>query len=308
VSHTENGFTFEMTTVPKVIEGETDSITVRIIGPTETGIRFQIRRSKPGQNSETLLEQYATVRLNVSDSATGQYYTPVTGGEKGTKQYYYFEVRDNIGQLLASFTSEDGAPFVLKNFGYVPGPVIALHVLFMFVTVFCVAMGAVYAFGVLRENDDIRSMTYFLLLATVSAFIGGYPFGWAMNHYAFGVVWEGVPFGTDATDNKTQLLFVYLIFATLAGLGSLTRGRFGRDVFSVRTLGGIGVSVFAFMLFIYLIPHSIQFSPELTYGVCYSFIGIVALVYLAALRFSASPKGEALDSDIRMKKRKRAGK
>ena len=64
-------------------------------------------------------------------------------------------------------------------------------------------------------------------MATIAAFLGGYPVGFAMNWYAFGVLWEGVPFGTDATDNKTQLLFVYLLFLTLATLGSL-RGRPGR--------------------------------------------------------------------------------
>jgi hypothetical protein len=120
-------------------------------------------------------------------------------------------------------------------------------------------------------------------LAALFAFLGGYPFGFAMNWYAFGTIWEGVPFGTDATDNKTQLLFVYFLFMVLISLGSLTRGRIGRDLFSPKALGWFGLSAFVLKLAIYLIPHSIQFSVGLTRGVCYSFIGLVVMLYLYAL-------------------------
>jgi ABC-type Fe3+-siderophore transport system permease subunit len=99
-----------------------------------------------------------------------------------------------------------------------------------------------------------------------------------MNWYAFGGTWEGVPFGTDATDNKTQLLFVYLIFAMLATWGSF-RGS-GRDLFAPKTLGVIGLGTFAVMLFTYLIPHSIQFEATFTYAFCYTWTAIVAALYL----------------------------
>ncbi|RME30701.1 MAG: hypothetical protein D6800_01625, partial [Candidatus Zixiibacteriota bacterium] len=103
-----------------------------------------------------------------------------------------------------------------------------------------------------------------------------------MNYFAFGGYWEGVPFGHDATDNKTQLLFLYLLFATLSGLGTLSRGRWGRDIVSPKTLAGIAVGSFAVMLFIYLIPHSIQFTPAFTYAFCYSWIGLLVIWYLIA--------------------------
>jgi hypothetical protein len=103
-----------------------------------------------------------------------------------------------------------------------------------------------------------------------------------MNYYAFNVVWEGVPFGTDATDNKTQLLFLYLAMVWLVSLGSLTKGKW-RDLYPPKVLGWFGVVAFVLLFAIYLIPHSIQFSAALTYSVCYSFIGVVALIYLIGL-------------------------
>jgi len=42
-------------------------------------------------------------------------------------------------------------------------------------------------------------------------FYRGYPLGWAMNYYAFGTMWEGIPFA-GFTDNKTQIVLFYLVF------------------------------------------------------------------------------------------------
>jgi len=194
--------------------------------------------------------------------------------------YYYFEITDANDSSLATFRQIDGSPFLLKYIGEVPLAILATHILFIFVTVFFVALATVSALPLIGGGSNVRPMTRYLFWATVFCFLGGYPFGVPMNYYAFDVFWEGVPFGTDATDNKTQLLFVYLLFATLSGLGTLTGGRFGRDIYTARTLGWVGLSSFAVMLFIYLIPHSIQFSAGLTYAFCYSWIAIVTLLYL----------------------------
>jgi ABC-type Fe3+-siderophore transport system permease subunit len=179
--------------------------------------------------------------------------------------------------------AEDGAPFFLRYIGEVPMFILLSHILFIFATVFFVAMATVHAFRVIGCGEGLAPMAKYLFWAMVCCFMGGYPFGIPMNWYAFGGTWEGVPFGTDATDNKTQLLFVYLVFASLATLGSLTGGKIGRDLFAPKTLGVIGVGSFAVMLFIYLVPHSIQFEPGFTYAFCYTWTGIVAALYVLGL-------------------------
>jgi hypothetical protein len=123
-------------------------------------------------------------------------------------------------------------------------------------------------------------MARYFAIAATTVFLGGYLFGFAMNYFAFGTIWEGVPFGTDATDNKTQILLLYLLFLTLASLGSLTGGKRGRDLYSPRTRGWFGVGAFLLMLLVYFVPHSTQFSPGLTYVVGYSFAALMVLLYL----------------------------
>lgn len=281
ISHTENGFTFEMTTIPKALETSLARIPLKVTGPFEPNLHVQFRPSKLGQDETSELRLYGTVPLSIKDSATGLYVAEVSAGSRGRKLYYYFEVRDNTGGYRAGFTQADGKPFVLKYIGHVPTLVLISHIALMATTVFFVALGSLYAISLIRGRQNARPMATCFFLAALSAFLGGYPFGFAMNHYAFGTIWEGVPFGTDATDNKTQLLFAYLLFITLAGIGSLSKGELGRDIYPPKGLGWFGVGTFGLMLSIYLIPHSIQFTPELTYTVCYSFLGVVALLYAA---------------------------
>ena len=279
LSHSEGGYTFEMTTVPKITEYQSDSLRLTIDGPIGPGDRVVYRTTgHPGLDTVPF-EKYTTGSA-AYDTAAGEYFALVEAGPRGQREYYVFEVIDSTGATLARFTKDEGRPFLLRYIGEVPSYILIPHIIFMFVTVFCLAYGSVNSVYVISGRQSVHSMAIWYFWAMAATFLGGYIFGPPMNYYAFDGFWEGVPFGTDATDNKTQLLFVYLLFVVAASLGSLTRGKFGRDAFRPRVLGWFGFLGFFVMLGIYLIPHSIQFSPALTHAVCYSFIGLFLVVYL----------------------------
>jgi len=278
LAHSDGEYSFEINTVPKIDEYESDRVTVGISGPLE-GKQVVFRTSQPRSLPADQVEDFDAVIMQPVAETTGLYYTEVTAGEKNHRFYYYFEVQDSTGLVEATFKTSDGSPFYLRYIGVVPTFVLLSHIFFIFATVFAVAMATVLAFRVISFGEGLAPMAKYLFWAMVLCFFGCYPFGIPMNWYAFGATWEGVPFGTDATDNKTQLLFVYLAFASLATWGSLRNGR-GRDLFAPKTLGVIGLGSFAVMLFIYLIPHSIQFEATFTYGFCYTWIAIVAALYL----------------------------
>jgi hypothetical protein len=65
-----------------------------------------------------------------------------------------------------------------------------------------------------------------------------------MQKFAFGVAWTGFPFGSDLTDNKTLIAFLFWIAALVAG----RKGRPARPFVLAASL---------VMLVIYLIPHSL---------------------------------------------------
>jgi hypothetical protein len=288
VIHTDNGIPFELVTVPKAIEHDKVSMVVAVGNVPDSGVSVRFRFTE----DETLpLTDFSTLIMEPSEkwpSEIGRsYWTEIEAGPKGGRLRYFFDVADSGGNQIARLTYHEDEPFNFKYFGTVPVIILTLHILFMFATVFCISMVMVQAFGVWRDGEAATMMS-FLMWATVACFIGAIPFGIPMNWYAFGSTWEAVPFGHDATDNKTQLLFVSLLFATLAGLGSLRRGRGGRDLISPRNLAWLGFGSFAVMLFIYLIPHSIQFSPLFTHIFSWSWIGIVVAAYVYA--FTRSKK------------------
>jgi hypothetical protein len=87
--------------------------------------------------------------------------------------------------------------------------------------------------------------------ATIGLFIGGLLFGALVQKYAFEAYWTGWPFGYDLTDNKTLVAFLFWLIA----LWRTAKNRNAR---------GWPLAAAAFMLIVWLIPHSVLGS-ELDY-------------------------------------------
>jgi len=289
IAYSENDYIFEFNTVPKEYEYDTATFPVTIKGNLDEN-RILLRFTDPGSGVTTPLEQYKSVPLTLDQPDSSIFQGRLAAGRKLQRMYYYFEVIDSTGRQIVLFKNDNGQPFSLRAIGHVPVPVLVIHIFLMFVTVFGIIMATFHSLNLVAGAGDPRPAGVLFLIACLSAFLGGYPFGWAMNHYAFGTFWEGVPFGTDATDNKTQILFLYLVFVTLASIGSITNRRFGRDIYSPRALGWFGLGAFILMVIIYFIPHSIQFEPGLTYAVGFSWITVVVLLYLVGVFKSRQEK------------------
>ena len=69
-----------------------------------------------------------------------------------------------------------------------------------------------------QEEEVGKLLSYKSIMATfadpvIMLFIGGFIFGPLVQHAAFGPWWTGFPFGTDLTDNKTLLSFLFFVAA-----------------------------------------------------------------------------------------------
>ena len=283
---TDGDYQFAIVTVPKGMENADTVITVNVVGPFLYGHRVLLFLT--GNPANGLRKNPPGIPMHIRENGSSEFSVRMPVGKRNDKIWYTIGVIDSAGSRIANFARPDGAPFVLRSIGHVPSAVLIGHILFIFATFFFVGLAALSSIPLLGGSTAVRPMSVWYWIAAICTFIGGYPFGFAMNWFAFGGIWEGVPFGTDATDNKTQLLFVYLLFMAFATLGSFTREKCGRDIFSPRILGMFGLIGFLFQLSIYLIPHSIQFSPALTYSVCYGFTALMLVIYLAGFVASRS--------------------
>jgi hypothetical protein len=140
---------------------------------------------------------------------------------------------------------------ILRYKDPVPLGLLVPHVIFMFIALL---VGVRAALGALFYPEGLRRLAWTTLgLMTV----GGMILGPIVQKYAFGAFWTGWPFGYDLTDNKTLIMWIVWVAATLVlWKRPAARGWAGR---------GAILSAAAVMMVVYVIPHSLRGS-ELDYG------------------------------------------
>jgi hypothetical protein len=127
----------------------------------------------------------------------------------------------------------------------VPAWILIPHVLVMFAGMLLSTAAGLAAL------DRKRNPRRLVLWAAGLLFLGGFILGPLMQKFAFGVAWSGFPVGTDLTDNKTLIAFLFWIVALVAG----RKGKPARPFVIAASL---------VTLVIFLIPHSL-FGSEYDY-------------------------------------------
>ena len=135
-------------------------------------------------------------------------------------------------------------PIVIRFRNDVPAGILIPHILLMFGAMLL----AVYTFLLVVTGRDYAK---WLKLTVGIMFVGGFVFGPLVQHAAFGPWWTGFPYGTDLTDNKTLLSFLFFLVA-LATL----KWKYNKWV--------VGAAV-VFMVLIFSIPHS-AYGSEYDYS------------------------------------------
>jgi len=272
------GLTIEHTTVPKIVEGNPDKITVKISNAGGKEINAYLLTTSEKTDDQA---KYTVAEMKLDQS--GAYSAPIPILSKGKKIFYYINIIDSDGRNIVQIPSRESGPMKLKYEGKVPPYIISPHIFLMFIAIYFASLALFDAFNVGAKGVDPVRMAKNLRWATAAIFVGGYPFGWAMNYFAFGVVWEGIPFGWDFTDNKTQIVLLYLIFLNLSMLGALYNNRFGKNNFSDKTLGWLTIIGYLLVAAIYIIPHSIQFSVPATALFSYGLTAVIVGLYIFGL-------------------------
>lgn len=272
------GLTIEHTTVPKIVEGKPDQIAVKISNVEGKKIIVYLLIASE-KNEDQAKCTVADMKLDQS----GFYSAPIPILSKGKDIFYYINIKDADGREIVQIPSRETGPVKLKYEGEVPPYIIFVHIFLMFIGIYFASLALFDAFTVGAKGSEPVRMAKNLRWATVAVFIGGYLFGWAMNYFAFGVFWEGIPFGWDFTDNKTQIVLLYLIFLNLSMLGAIYNNRFGKNNFSDKALGWLTIIGYLLVAAIYIIPHSIQFSIPTTALFSYGLTAIIVGLYTFGL-------------------------
>ena len=134
-------------------------------------------------------------------------------------------------------------PIVIRFRNDVPASILIPHIILMFAAM----LFAVYTFLLVVTH---KPYSRWLKITVGTLFVGGFVLGPLVQHAAFGPWWTGFPYGTDLTDNKTLISFLFF----LAALATL-KWKHNRWVVALAVL---------MMVAVFTIPHS-------TYGSEYDY-------------------------------------
>jgi len=126
-------------------------------------------------------------------------------------------------------------PVVIRFRNDVPAIILVPHILLMFGAM----LFAVYTLLLVVTH---KPYSRWLKITVGTLFVGGFILGPLVQHAAFGPWWTGFPYGTDLTDNKTLISFLFFLVA-LATL----KWKYNRWVVALAVL---------LMVAIFSIPHS----------------------------------------------------
>ena len=135
-------------------------------------------------------------------------------------------------------------PVVIRFRNDVPAYILIPHILLMFVAM----LFAIYTLLlVMTRKEEYRK---WLIITVGTLFVGGFVLGPLVQHAAFGPWWTGFPYGTDLTDNKTLISFLFF----LAALATI-KWKYNKWVVVLAVL---------MMIAVFTIPHS-AFGSEYDY-------------------------------------------
>ncbi len=105
------------------------------------------------------------------------------------------------------FHLNEGKSVIARFKGAVPLVYLLSHIIFMI-------LGFIFAMRTLLETFRKDGNYFNLVNWTLGiVFLGGMILGPIVQYYAFNDLWTGIPFGTDLTDNKTLIAFIFWVIA-----------------------------------------------------------------------------------------------
>ena len=230
------------------------SIYQRMTGPTYpkkvtvelNGEQYQIKLPRSGVQQDEIVmlkgvpEHGNAPQMHYRRYPTTNDYTTVDFSWKDSIWQVALPVQPVAGKLQYYITvgGKDylvDEPIVIRFRNDVPASILIPHILLMFGAM----LFAVYTFLLVVTRKAYKR---WLKITVATLFVGGFILGPLVQHTAFGPWWAGFPYGTDLTDNKTLISFLFF----LAALATL-KWKYNKWVVCLAIL---------MMIAVFTIPHS----------------------------------------------------
>lgn len=228
-----NGKNYELELVRSLSHDQPSEVKLDIADPS---VKARLFHKRYQTDDEYKVSEF----VNRNEDGKEGLYAAIPQQPAAGKIQYYIEITDSSG--TQTIFSEE--PVVIRFKGAVPALILIPHILIMFVAMLFSNLAGLMSAVKYPGYRKYGFWTLILLLA------GGMILGPAVQYFAFGEAWTGVPFGWDLTDNKTLIAVIFWILA----------------VYVNRKQDKPGYILLAaiVLLLVYSIPHSL-FGSELDY-------------------------------------------
>jgi hypothetical protein len=248
----KEGIRIDHHTVPKQVGNQMPLISAEVQGATEVRLVYKI-----GADGD-----YQSVTMRPRPGEPDVFEASIPAHPKATRAWYYLEAVSQRGPeqivvTLPEAKSGEVDPIRLKFEGKVPAYVVIPHVLSVFGAIFFATLTLFTAVD-LKKGKRVLSRSAKYCGATLALlFVGFVPFGWAMNYFAFGVLWEAFPFGWDVTDNKSQIMTLFWLVTLIMVKGTLWGKGEEKNLMSARGYSTLVIVSFVATMIILAVPHSL---------------------------------------------------
>ena len=241
------------------------SIYQRMTGPTYPkkvtievrGERYQIKLPRSGVQQDEMITLKGVPELTEPVPMNLHYRRYPTTSDYATVSFQWQDgawqaalpVQPVAGKLQYYLTVDGkdylkDEPVVIRFRNDVPAYILIPHILLMFGAM----LFAIYTFLLVVTRKEYRQ---WLIITVGTLFVGGFVLGPLVQHAAFGPWWAGFPYGTDLTDNKTLISFLFF----LAALATI-KWKYNKWVVVLAVL---------MMIAVFTIPHS-AYGSEYDYS------------------------------------------
>jgi hypothetical protein len=247
----QNGIVIEHETVPKQVGDKIPNISAKVTGAAQVNLIYRI-----GQEGE-----FVQIPMSRAPNQENVFTASLPHYPKATKAWYYIEAikttaAGEVRVTLPDDSQTDFTPILLKYEGVVPLYVIIPHVLCNFAAIFFAALTLFSAIDVRRGKRTLKEAIKYPLITFILMFLGFVPFGIGMNWFAFGVIWEAVPFGRDVTDNKSQIILLFWLATLILVKGTVLGKGENKNLVSERGYFTMVIVTMIVTIAMYAIPHS----------------------------------------------------
>lgn len=245
------GVVIEHDTVPKK-RGPGDAvIPVKVSGAEKATLFYRIGEG-----------DFQAVQMDLKEGESDVFVASIPHQKKGTNVWYYIEAQRQIEDRKVAVTLPDGnsanfRPILLKFQGNVPSLIISSHVFCNFAGIFFSVLALFSAVDLKRGKGTLKKSVAFSLLTFTFLFMGFVTLGAALNYFAFGVLWEAFPFGTDVTDSKSQIALLSWLVTLFLVKGTIWGKNPSKNLASEKGYSTTVIISFVITVAMFLIPHSL---------------------------------------------------